>query len=373
MRIAMLAPRPSVRGPLPKHTPLLVDALRRLGCDVELLPWGRRVEDERLLAKLLGRARDVAFVRRAVVRDGFRVVVVKTAHDWLTLTRDLALLRVLPRGAVVVLQFHGSQSTRLVAPGSRAFKRATAMLLASATGVLVLSREEQADWQRFSPRSRVLVVRNPLPVPVANTPGRTSRNDGRFTILCVSRLIAEKGIFDLVRAMHLVQRGVPCRLSIAGDGPEFEQLQALAGALGVADSVEFLGYITSEELGKYYRTSDVFVLPTYWIEGFPTAILEAMAAGLPIVTTRTRGMADYLVEGENALFVPPRDPVALAASLTRLLSDRESLRRMGEANREKAREFDADPVAAEYFAALEQIVRATGERGLETNQWLRRA
>jgi hypothetical protein len=65
MRIVMLAPRATVQGPLPKHTPLLVAALRRLGCEVELLPWGRRVEGERLLAKLLGRARDVADARRA--------------------------------------------------------------------------------------------------------------------------------------------------------------------------------------------------------------------------------------------------------------------------------------------------------------------
>jgi hypothetical protein len=71
MRIAMLAPRAIVQGPLPKHTPLLVEGLRSLGCEVELLPWGRRVEGERLPAKLLGRVRDVADARRAVIRGVF--------------------------------------------------------------------------------------------------------------------------------------------------------------------------------------------------------------------------------------------------------------------------------------------------------------
>src|SRR5262245_6034877 len=108
MRLAMLAPRPTVKGPLPKHTPLLVSGLRDLGCEVELLPWGRQKEGERLPAKAIGRARDVVAARRAVEQGGFTTVIVKTAHDWLTLARDLALVRMLPRRTCIVLQFHGS-------------------------------------------------------------------------------------------------------------------------------------------------------------------------------------------------------------------------------------------------------------------------
>jgi glycosyltransferase involved in cell wall biosynthesis len=362
MRIAMLAPRASVRGPLPKHTPLLVEALRRLGCDVKLLPWGRRVEGERLPAKLLGRARDVAFVRREVVRRAFPVVVVKTAHDWLTLTRDLALLRLLPRSRVVVLQFHGSQSARLVAPGSWAFKRATAALLARAQGILVLSGEERAEWQAFSPHLHVSVVRNPRPVMSEGAAAERRAADGRKMILCVARLMPSKGVFELVRALPLVQEAVPCLLVLAGDGPELARLRALVRDLGVADSVELPGYVEGAELAGLYRRADVFALPTTHNEGFPTVILEAMESGLPIVTTPSRGPADHLVEGRHALFVPPHDSRALAVSLTRILTDTDLSRRLGDANREKVREFDADPVAEEYLAALETIVRIAGTR-----------
>ena len=357
----MLAPRASVRGPLPKHTPLLVEALRRLGCDVELLSWGRRVEGERLPAKLLGRARDVAFVRREVVRKGFPVVVVKTAHDWLTLTRDLALVCLLPRSRVVVLQFHGSQSARLVAPGSWAFKRATAALLARAHGILVLSGEERADWQAFSPHLHVSVVRNPRPV-LSQGAAAERPDDGRKMILCVARLMRSKGVFELVRALPLVQEAVPSLLVLAGDGPEQARLRALVTDLGVADSVELLGYVEDAELAGLYRRADVFALPTTHNEGFPTVILEAMESGLPIVTTPSRGPADHLVEGRHALFVPPHDSRALAESLTRILTDTDLSRRLGDANREKVREFDADPVAEEYLAALETIVRIAGTR-----------
>lgn len=360
MRLAMLAPRGTVAGPLPKHTPLLVDALQRLGCEVELCPWGRRVEGEPMHAKVTGRIRDVLDTRRSIASGDLPVVVVKTAHDWKTLTRDLALLYALDRSRTVVVQFHGSQSTRLVERGSTMFKHATKALLRRADGVFVLSREEQRQWQQFDPRMKVLVVRNVRP-PAPAIAEHHGRPDGPPTILCVSRLMASKGVHDLVRALPVVLSRVPARLVLAGDGPETGSLRELADDLGVGDSLELPGYVSGAQLWRLYSDAAVFALPTYHDEGFPTVILEAMAAGLPIVTTSARGSADHLEEGRNALFVPAKDPVALAEALARLLADDELRRSMGEANRAKVTEFDPDPVAREYLNALERIV--TDRRG----------
>ncbi len=344
----------TVRGPLPKVMPVLSDALRRRGCEVELLPWGRRSEAERLPAKFLGRIRDVSRARRAVIRGGFPVVVVNTAHDWLTLTRDLALTRALARqNCAIVLHFHGSQSPRLVAPGSWLFKRATAALLASVDGILVLSREEKAEWEAFSPRLRVFVTRYPRQSSIE--PGLAEDN-GPPTILCVARLMAGKGVLELVRALPLVHRQISCRVVLAGDGPERARIEELATELNVAEWVDLRGYVEGEELASLYRNAYVFALPTSLPEGFPVAILEAMSAGLPVVTTPSRGPLDHLVEGRHALFVQPSDTETLAASLTRLLMDDELRRDMGEANRRKIREFDPDPVAEDYLSALEEIV-----------------
>jgi glycosyltransferase involved in cell wall biosynthesis len=357
----MLAPRPNVRGPLPKHTPILVDALRSLGCDVELLPWGRRSEAERFPAKIFSRASDVAKARRAVVRGAFSVVVIKTGHDWLTLIRDLALVYSLPRRCVVVMQFHGSQAARLVAPGSHVFKLATRALLARSAGVLVLSREEATEWKRFSPNSRLEVVRNPLP-PLAAAAGSSEQVDERRVILFVARLIPSKGASLLVRALPLVQEDVACRLVVAGEGPEGNSLRGLISQLSLEGSVELAGYVEGESLTALYEAADVFALPTTHDEGFPTVILEAMASGLPIVTTGSRGVADHLEEEVNALFAPAGDVPGLAARLVRVLSDSGLAARLGEANREKAREFGAANVAREYLDALEAIVEAARPR-----------
>jgi len=358
MRIAMLAPRPSVRGPLPKHTPLLADGLRRLGCEVVLLPWGRTAEAERLPAKLLSRARDVLSARRAIVEGRFPVVVVKTAHDWLTLSRDLALLTALPRDRVVVLQFHGSQSQLLVGPGSRTFKRATGALLARADGVLVLSNEERTEWERFRPSAHVIVVRNPRPPLPKASSAEHSRDTGERVILYVGRLIEDKGVLDLVRALDEIRKAVPSRLVLAGDGPERDRLDELATDLGLRDWVDLPGYLEGTALSAQFARADVFVLPTSHNEGFPTVILEAMAAQLPIVTTPTRGAVDHLIDGENVLYAPPRDPSSLAAAVTRMLTDADLATRIAVANLEKVRDFDADRVAADYLVALEKIVDA---------------
>jgi glycosyltransferase involved in cell wall biosynthesis len=356
MRIAFLAPRMHVQGPLPKLTPVLAEALRRRGCDVEVLPWGRGFEGEHLRAKFVGRMRDVLTARRAIVHGRFELVVVHTAHDWLTLTRDLVVTRALAGGSrVLVLHFHGSKSPLLLARGSWFFKRATAALLSTVDGLLVLSREEQEEWERFRPGVRVFVVRNPLPNAPADGPVRGAVRAGPPTILCVARLIEGKGVLELVQALSIVRRTTPCRLVLAGDGPEAERIRALAQRLGVSDSVELTGYVVGEDLAGLYRTADVFALPTSLSEGFPMVIQEALAFGLPIVTTRARGQGHHLKDGANAVFVPARDAEALAAQILRLLNDPELRTSMSEANLTKAREFEPDAVGEEYLTALERI------------------
>jgi glycosyltransferase involved in cell wall biosynthesis len=365
-RIAVLGPRLTVPGPIPKIMPLLIDAWGRQQREVQLVPWGRRTEGEALPAKAIGRVRDVLHARSVVVRGAFPVVLINTSHDWLTLIRDVALLSTLRRrDCVLVVHIHGSNTPRLLGRGSRPFKWVTQALLRLSDAVLVLSQQEKADWTAFSPASRVFVVKNPLTEPIEpSTRARAAEEPA--TILTVARLIPGKGGIDLVRALPDVQRTVRCRLVLAGSGPEKERLEALAAEVDVAESVVFAGYVEGADLAALYQQADVFALPTSLTEGFPTAILEAMAAGLPIVTTPSRGPVDHLVPGQHALFVEPGDGVALADELVRVLGDDELRRSMGAANLRKIREFHPDVVAAEYLDVLDEIVATVRrERGIE--------
>jgi glycosyltransferase involved in cell wall biosynthesis len=134
------------------------------------------------------------------------------------------------------------------------------------------------------------------------------------------------------------------------------EVAALVHSLDLQDRVVMPGYLEGGELEAAYAAAAAFVLPTWWIEGFPTVIAEAMHAGLPIVTTPIRGMADHLEEGTNALFVPPRDRAALAGAVLRLATDRALRTRMGTANREAVKKFSPATVAREYLAVLQSVV-----------------
>jgi glycosyltransferase involved in cell wall biosynthesis len=148
---------------------------------------------------------------------------------------------------------------------------------------------------------------------------------------------------------------IPWRLVIAGEGPDSAALQSLSEQSGLADRVEFPGYLVGEQLDAAYRAASVFVLPSY-AEGFPTVVTEAMAAGLPIVATSIRGLIDYLEDGVNALFVEPRDALGLYHALARLLQDEDLRRSMGRANRERVKIFEPDAVGSRYLSTLEAIL-----------------
>ena len=115
------------------------------------------------------------------------------------------------------------------------------------------------------------------------------------------------------------------------------------------------GYLSGEALKQAYSSASIFVLPS-WSEGFATVFAEAMDAGLPIVTTRIRGAADHLIDGENVLFIEPRDVTALASALRTLVEDSDLRARMGSANHERVHMFDPEVVAAEYRGVLEVVI-----------------
>jgi glycosyltransferase involved in cell wall biosynthesis len=353
MRILMLAPSAGVRGPVPVHTPLLVEGLRDAGCEVVSEPWGRHADEESLPRKVVDAILDIARIRRVLARRPFDVMVVKTSHEWRSLLRGVPLLvAVRRRVPTLVVQFHGGHSDALARPGSLAFKLASWLLLRATDGILVLSTEEAHEYERFFPAGRYRVVANPYRSkgwPVA-APAR----DGTPTIIFAGRLVAEKGIFELLAALAQSRHAGGARLLVCGSGPAEAEIRERARALGLGERVVFAGYLTGRQLAEKYRTADVFVLPSY-SEGFPTAITEAMDAGLPIITTRIRGMADHLAQDENALFVPVRDHGALAEALDRILADEGLRAGMSRANRQKVHEFAPPRVAREYLQAIRDI------------------
>lgn len=355
----MLIQHAEARGPAPKLSGHLVDALRRLGCSVVTHHWGQHRPDESLLEKLIQRSRDVLSVRRALQHQTFDVAVVNTAHDWRTLLRDITVVAAIRRRCrPVVLQFHGSLAETLVRPGNRALKLFTAALLALVDGVMVLSKEEERYWMAFRRTPPVFTVKNPyVSAFPASTPQMSSSSSrSRDRMLFVGRLIAAKGIFELVDALADVISHTHCELVMVGEGPQEAELRDRIHRLGVEPYVTLTGYLKGQELIDQYRDASIFVLPS-WREGFPTVLSEAMDAGLPIVTSRIYGAADHLIDGRNALLVRPRCVRDLSSAISRLLRDSDLRLRMAINNRETIAMFEPRVVATEYLRVLRLVVQ----------------
>lgn len=197
------------------------------------------------------------------------------------------------------------------------------------------------DTAVFTPDEGRLFTR-----PAEGTPLRL------FTAATLSR---QKGVEDLVAAIGLLARHADARyrLAVAGDGPERLSLEQQAAGLHPSPAIEFLGNVDQETMARHLRQADLFILPTLREEGFPLAIGEALASGIPVVATRAGGNPTAVRQGVDGLLVPCGSPEELAEAIRSLGDDVELRRRMSHNARARAvAELDASVVAASVEAVL---------------------
>lgn len=170
----------------------------------------------------------------------------------------------------------------------------------------------------------------------------------------VGRLTEQKGHGDLLAALVEVRRYHPAQLIIVGSGPLLPDLQAQVRKLGLSDAVHFLGF--RQDVPAILPHFDLFVLPSYW-EGFPTALLEAMALGVPVIATDVSGNRELVLDGQTGRLVPPGNRQALADTIVELLSHQDRSRTLAEAARERAAGFTIQKTALCYATAYQRIVQ----------------
>lgn len=244
-------------------------------------------------------------------------------------------------------------------------KEAITRVLRSAGAVLIGSRSfaDEVTGHHGTPPERFTVV--PGATDTVRFAPRAGRPLGALadppTLLFHGRVDARKGVLDLLDALALLPPEV--RLQVSGIGPDSARAAERVTRLGLADRVELLGYTSYEDAPAVYAGADVFVSPTY-SEGFSNTILEAMAAGLPVVSTRSVGVVDCLRDGENGLLTEPGDVPGLAAALTRLLADAALRARLASTALDEVRSTYAWPVLArtvlDAYASLVGTAPDTG-------------
>ena len=208
---------------------------------------------------------------------------------------------------------------------------------------------------RTCPDLRYSVVPNGVDLGLFHPAGAGSpRATGRFRCLAVARLIERKGLGDLIRALALLERG-RFELEIVGGGPDERVLRDLAAQLGVAQEVRFLGALDRSQVARRYREADLFTLPSS-AEAFGNVFAEALASGLPIVSTPIGGIPDLVEHGTNGFLIQPGDLKALAGAIRYLADDPELRREMAVRNRAKAEaNLEWSQVTRRYLSTYEAI------------------
>lgn len=187
--------------------------------------------------------------------------------------------------------------------------------------ILVQGRNWLTDLDRAGvDRARVHVVANWISPdkPIARTP-RAVRPGQTIRFVFAGWLVAEKGLRELVQACQsLVEAGDRFEFTIVGGGTLRDELSARIEALGLSHVITMTGWVEPKDVASYMENADVFVLPTYF-EGFPNALIEAFAVGLPAIATSVGAIPDSLKDQRNGFLVPPRDATSLADAMRKYI------------------------------------------------------
>jgi len=181
---------------------------------------------------------------------------------------------------------------------------------------------------------------------------------GKFTVLYVGRLAKQKGLEYLLRAVPITLKETKdIAFLIAGEGGLKKELEALAQQLGVNQQVKFLDFIPDSELPKYYAACDVFVLPSVY-EPFGMVLLEAMAAGKPVVATAVGGIPEIVFHGKNGFLVKPKEPKELANAILTLSHHHDLAMSMGQVGRRIVeRDYSWEIITARVVKLYEKTLR----------------
>ena len=358
MRILFNTPKADLHGGPPTHLPLLEQELRTY-LELENFDYGRKHDTESIFEKCLGRAADLRRLRSQILRSRPDIIHHNTSFDPIAFLRDAPLVHLCKRHKVpLFLKLHGSfnESFGKLNPIVQYFRD---YILRNVQGIGVLSdAERQAfldHWPYLS--GRVKVVKNIIHPSFYNIP----RTESPLPILLfVSRFIRKKGIFDILQAIPAIRKKVPAaHFVFVGSGGEASEFDKRLQLQGLSDYVQRLEHLPNLSLAKYYATAWALLFPTHFPEGMPMVVAEAMAAGLPIITTRTKFAQSYLRAEKNCLFIERNSPACIEKAVVHLVEHPGLRRELSQNNRQLARLFQAPVVGREFIDIYQRVLANT--------------
>jgi glycosyltransferase involved in cell wall biosynthesis len=287
---------------------------------------------------------------KLLLREEIEVVYIPISQNFWGFARDslFVLISGFLFGRKVVIHLHGGYFKTFFNNGSWLRKRYMKFVFKYVDRGIVLGYCLKHLLEDVLSYEKIDVVYNGVDAEPFDKIESAKEKNGKFRILFAGLLEESKGYFDLIKAVPILKRDYPdIEVFLAGrwqaNGFK-EKVESYVQENNLETQVKFLGVVTAEEKIKLFKSSDVFVLPTYYhLEGQPVVILEAMAASLPVITTDWGSIKEMISHEVNGFIISPRSPRQIAEKIALLIEDKNSRERMGEKNHRIAKErFNLD-------------------------------
>ena len=317
LQIGLIGPVPPPNGGMALQARQLWRLLEGEGLEVSFLPtngpyrpaWIGRIRGLRAMARLLPY---IAGIWRLARQADVIHLMANSGWAWHLFAAPVLWLAPLA-GTPVIVNYRGGEAERFF---ERSFRWIKPSLRRAAQIVVPSGYLKKV----FAARGEtVSVIPNIIDTGFFHPVREQPQHDG-FVFAVTRNLETIYGIDTALRALAALPASLEARLAIAGSGPAEESLRALAKELGVVDRVAFLGRLERDAVVSLYHESDAMLNPTT-VDNMPNSLLEAMACGLPVVSTGVGGVPFVVTEGRSALLVPANDPEQMASAMRRLIED----------------------------------------------------
>lgn len=339
---------PNIHGGISQVSPYLKSQLRDRVM-IQTFIFGRRSNSERLWDKIIGRFADLIKLTMSIQGLLPDIVHHNTAFDRNSIIRDVPMVFMVKASRIpLFLMIHGSHRATFMKRGP-IMECLRGYLLDNVSSIGVLSPLEKKEFCDKWPKleEKVVVVKN----IIRSEFFLTERKENDLPkVLFISRFIRKKGLFDLLEAIPTVLKEYPNAFFVfVGSGPDGNEFDDAVRKKGLESNIRRLEHIDNMETRDHYSRSWCLVFPTHYAEGMPMVVAEAMAAGCPVVTTRTRFSLSYMEENKNCIYVEKENPVSIAEGIIRLLRDRVLRDNISRNNKVLAERFKTDIVVSEFM------------------------
>ena len=349
-------PIDSLHGGHPTHLPFLYDELVKK-IAVSNYYVGRKTDRESTVFKITDRIHDYWLLLKKIRQFKPNLIHHNSAFDVKTILRDFPVVIICKLFRIpVMVKIHGSSDTMLKMrnPVILFFVR---LFLRQISCIGVLSEIEKEEFKtlyNINP-GNIAVVKNIIKPVFFSTVRKESEHP---TFLFVSRILKKKGIYDLLDAIPGILTTLPdSRFYIVGSGEEVNDLELKISNSGLGDNIILIKSLDNNELITLHAFSWAIIFPTYFPEGMPMVIAEAMAAGVPVITTRTRFSLSYMTEAVHCLYIEKNNPASIVKQVAELSGNAVLRVSLAENNKKLATNFSSSVVADEFIELYASIIR----------------